>query len=66
MLIQSASISHRDFREESMQYMQCMVHYDSNYVTLAGHQDRFYEVDMTSGELYQREVRDAAYSFCFG
>ena len=39
-----------------MHNMQCMVHYDSNYVTIAGHQDHFYEVDMASGEVYQREV----------
>ena len=39
-----------------MQDMQCMVNYDSNYVTLAGHQDHFYELDITSGEIYQREV----------
>ena len=39
-----------------MQDMLCMVHYDNNYVTIAGHQDHFYELDMTSGEVYQREV----------
>ena len=39
-----------------MQDMLCMVHYDNNYVTIAGHQDHFYELDMTSGEAYQREV----------
>ncbi|XP_065071436.1 PAN2-PAN3 deadenylation complex catalytic subunit PAN2-like [Rhopilema esculentum] len=45
-----------DATEETMHNMQCMVHYDSNYVTIAGHQDHFYEVDMTSGEVYQREI----------
>ena len=44
-------------REENMQDMQCMVHYDSSYVTVAGHQDHFYEIDMTAGEVYPREVR---------
>lgn len=39
-----------------MQDMQCMVHYDSSYVTVAGHQDHFYEIDMTAGEVYPREV----------
>ncbi len=39
-----------------MQDMQCMVHYDSNYVTLAGHQDHFFEMDMTTGEVYPKEV----------
>eukprot|EP00794_Sanderia_malayensis_P005348 gene5348-6019_t len=42
--------------EPTMQDMQCMVHYDSNYVTLAGHQDHFYELDITTGEVYPSEV----------
>ena len=39
-----------------MQDMQCMLHQESTYVLLAGHQEHFYELDMTSGEVYPREV----------